>query len=112
MSNTILKLWVAADQPDSSWTWAKTVQEAKAAIKSFSIYNPKDTTLIICIGEYGYQHPVHNQFYLDFLCWLERYNPFSDTTKVCLNFNDAFELFRARSIVNYNWKEADYNEYM
>lgn len=110
MSNKILKLWVAADQPDSSWTWAKTVQEAKAAIKSFSIDNSTDIEIIIHIGKLGPQHPVHNQYYLDFLLWLKRYNPFPKA-KFYLNIPNEAELAAAQFILRCaNWEEIDYVE--
>ena len=104
----MVKLHLSITEPGETWIWARTVQEAKAAIKHISSHYQGNETILINIGAYGPRHPVQNTYYLDFLEWLEKHrNKISNPILFNLNLNDPFEQMRARQIINLNWKELN-----
>ena len=104
----MVKLHLSITEPDKTWIWARTVQEAKAAIKNINTHYPSNTTILINLGTFGQRHPVYNTYYYDFLIWLEKYSKnISNPIFVKISFSDPFEIMRAREIINLNWKELN-----
>lgn len=71
----MMKLWIddVRPAPSDEWLWARTVQEARAAIHMYEHQMSEDTILISLDHDAG-SYAKDGKDYIDILNWLEYWN--------------------------------------
>ena len=104
---SIIKLWIddVRQPPSQDWIWAKSTQQAIAAISGYE-HNMHDDTIVISLDHDASDFFKYGEDYIQVLNWLEREGIVDTGYFFHLHSQNPVGVQNMRAIINHNgWRE-------